>query len=202
MKPYPHRPRLALVVMSLVAVACGSSAQSAAPSVSSPSPVASASNSPQPSTQPTGASQSSQPSATAAGNGGTGAVPSLANGDWKSGKAHAVVSGDVTATVDGEIKPGLATTLNDNTSLIYFSADGVTQIAVAIAGGVAAVSVISPAFVAGAGTTIGAPCQANFTKADATSVEGTITCRGAPVLEQGAATAKKADIEASFNATR
>ncbi len=105
--------------------------------------------------------------------------------------------------MDGVITSGLALTDQQNTTLIYFSSDATKQVAVALAGGTAAVSVTTPQWVGGGGSTAGAECAIAFTKTDDKSVAGTITCSHAPVLKIGSLAADQfADIVVSFDASR
>ena len=145
----------AILVLGLAVAACGGSsasatrasgdgsgggtASSSAPNASTPA---------EPTAEPTDAAQPTDAAASPAtgGNGGTGngAIPALSNGQWTAGKVHADVTGDVADTVDGVITSGLALTDQQNTTLTYFSSDATKQVAVALAGGTAAVSVTTP----------------------------------------------------------
>jgi hypothetical protein len=209
-----RRGAAAILVIGLAVSACGGSTASTAPSTapstgsggggtSSSSPNASASA--QPTTAATDAAQATASASPATGgNGGTGngSIPTLSDGQWSAGKAHAEVTGDVSGTFDGTISPPLSPTASNNTSLIYMSPDSLKQIAVALAGGTAAVSVITPEWVGGGGTTEGAQCSVSFTKAEDKSLAGTVTCTKAPVLGATGATNKFADIVVTFDATR
>jgi hypothetical protein len=205
-----RRGAAAILVLGLAVSACGGSSASAAPSsgsgggsASSAAPVGSTSA--QPTAAPTDAAQpTAATSPVAGGNGGSGngAIPALSDGQWTAGKAHADVTGDVSGSFDGSINPALATTADDNTSLIYFTPDATSQIAVALAGGTAAVSVITPAWVGGGGSTEGAQCTIAFTKAEDKALAGTVTCTRAPVLDPSGAASKSADMTVTFDATR
>ena len=167
-----RRGAAAILVIALAVSACGGSSASAAPSNGSGSASSTAPNASTPSAPSAGPTDAAQPtdaaSPAAGGNGGTGngAIPSLSDGQWTAGKAHADVTGDVSDNVDGTIMESLAITTDQNTTLMYFSADATKQIAVALAGGTASVSVTTPSWVGGGGTTAGAQCNVSFTKSD------------------------------------
>lgn len=195
----------ASLVVGLALAACGQSASSAAPGgtgsaatpagVSPSAPPASSDGSP--SAEPTASQQAS-----GGGGGGTGGVPALSDGDWTAGVAHADVSGDVSGTIDAPLLVGLATTSGTTTQLTYVATDGSGQIGVAINDGTVAVSVSTTGWVGGGGTTEGAQCSATFSKGDATSVAGTVTCTRAPVIDSTGAQNKFADITVTFEASR
>ena len=208
-----RRGAAAILVIALAVSACGGSSASAAPSNgsgngsgSASSTAPNASSPADPSAGPTdGAQPTDAASPAAGGNGGTGngAIPALSDGQWTAGKAHADVTGDVSDNVDGTIMESLAITTDQNTTLMYFSADATKQIAVALAGGTASVSVTTPSWVGGGGTTAGAECNVSFTKTDDKALAGTVTCTKAPVLTVGSLTADQfADMNVTFDATR
>ena len=204
-----RRGAAAILVIALAVSACGGSSASAAPSNGSGSASSTAPNASTPSAPSAGPTDAAQPtdaaSPAAGGNGGTGngAIPSLSDGQWTAGKAHADVTGDVSDNVDGTIMESLAITTDQNTTLMYFSADATKQIAVALAGGTASVSVTTPSWVGGGGTTAGAECNVSFTKTDDKALAGTVTCTKAPVLSVGSLTADQfADMKVTFDATR
>ena len=204
-----RRGAAAILVIALAVSACGGSSASAAPSNGSESASSTAPNASTPADPSAGPTDAAQPSDAASpaagGDGGTGngAIPSLSDGQWTAGKAHADVTGDVSDNVDGTIMESLAITTDQNTTLMYFSADATKQIAVALAGGTASVSVTTPSWVGGGGTTAGAECNVSFTKTDDKALAGTVTCTKAPVLSVGSLTADQfADMNVTFDATR
>jgi hypothetical protein len=208
-----RRGAAAFLVLGLAVSACGGSTASAAPSTgsgggssASAAPTAAAATATATASSPaaTDAAPSESASPATGGNGGTGngSIPTLSDGQWTGGKAHAEVTGDVSGTFDAVINPALATSAGNNTSLTYFTPDSLKQVAVALAGGTAAVSVITPEWVGGGGTTEGAQCSVSFTKSEDKSLAGTVTCTNAPVIDATGAASKAANIVVTFDATR
>lgn len=198
-----------MLAIGLMLAACGGgSTPTTGSGASSAAPPGGQSVEPAPSTdgqsaEPVSPSASAEPPPSQ-GGGGTGSVPVLTSGDWTSGTARADVSGDVSGTIDANLLVGLATTDGDATQLTYISTDSQSTIAVAINGSIVSISVTNGAagWTGGGGTTEGAQCSATFTKGDATSVAGTVTCDGAPVIDASGAINKTARMVVTFEAKR
>lgn len=132
---------------------------------------------------------------------GGGAV--LPEGNWSGGAIHLVVSGDFSGTYDAPLVGTTSLTTPDITLLNYLATDPDIGVAVSINPTFTAVVVTTPQFVGGGGSTQDAGCTATFPRADASGLEGTLSCQNAPVLGMtGGGVEKHVNIEASFTATR
>ena len=196
-----RRAAAILLVLCLAIVACGGSTPSGTPAGTSTATQGAATDA-APSDAPTDGGQATPPPDPGTGTQGD-PVPALGDGNWTAGRATAEVTGDVTASLAGEILQGLATTSGGNTSLVYIDQTNGTQIAVAmIEGGTASVSLATTEWVGGGGTTTDAQCTADFTAGDANKVAGTIRCSRAPIIDTGGQADRFADMVVTFEATR
>lgn len=134
-------------------------------------------------------------------SGGGGGGLTLPEGAWSGGTARAVVTGDFGATFDASLLAATSLSTTESTLLQYVSAAS-QSFALAIYQDYVAVSITTAEFVGGGGSTADAPCDATFARSDANAVEGTVTCRDAPVVGMSGAAGQTIDLEVSFTATR
>jgi hypothetical protein len=157
----------------------------------------------QPAPTATAGSGSAQtPAPGGGGGGGGGGGLTLPEGAWSGGNLHLVVSGDFSATIDAPLFPSTSVTIPDYTILYYIAEASQSSVTLGIYSDYVAISLTTPQFVGGAGSTQDSVCSASFARREANSVEGTITCTDAPVVSTAGAIGQTVDMQGSFTATR
>jgi len=156
---------------------------------------------PQP-TSPGGTTQPTQApgtTATAPPGGGGGTFP---DGSWTAGAAHLVVTGDHNVTADLALIPFASMSAEGTTVLQYGSDTVQVFLSISIEPAGVAIVITTEQFIGGSGTTTDTPCAANFARAEANAVEGSVSCASAVVISTGGAINQHINLQASFTATR
>jgi hypothetical protein len=183
-----------LLPFALVLVSCSGTP----PAATGPGATATPAGSTTQPTQPAGATATP----VGGGGGGGGGGATFPDGPWAGGTAHIVISGDYNVTGDLPLAAYASLSTPETTLFQYVQADPLFSLSVAVDPASVSVVVTAVEFVGGGGTTEDAQCVVSFARAEANSVEGTVTCQNAPVISTAGVANRHVNIQASFTATR